>query len=511
MTQPRLAALLAASLLAPQLGPPARAQGPALPPGFASDLVASGFIKPVAIAFVPDGRLFVAEQRGMVWVVAAGSTLAEPFIDLRGEVNGQNDHGLLGLALDPDFASSRNVYLLYAVDPIPGAPDEPFTTGSFGRLTRYTGTPQSNGNVADPDSRTVLLGASAADGIPVCQNHTVGALRFGLDGSLFASAGDGAHFDIVDAGNADPECFTPGMFGPDQNIGAFRAQYLDSLAGKILRLDPATGLGLPTNPYWTGSGADHRSRIWVSGLRNPYRFALLPDSPPPGALCVADVGWSLFEEINFASGGENFGWPCYEGSSPAIGYPAAIPAHSGCDSIGTDDNPGPLRGPFFEYHHSNGALSSLPGLLGLAVSGIAVYDGVSYPIKYRGACFFADYLGGPSANGWITMARADAQGQLAAAETFATMVGRAVDLAIDPVGGDLVTVSLLTGEIRRLRYDPNLLADITGDGAVDVADLVELITHWGPCPPAPAGCASDLDGSGAVDPPDLIVLLFNWD
>jgi hypothetical protein len=101
------------------------AGGARLPPGFSSTTVASGFERPVGIAFTGDGRMFVAEQGGMIWVVQEGETLPEPFIDLHEEVNGPWDRGMLGIALDPDFLSNRHVYLLYTADPVPGEPDEP--------------------------------------------------------------------------------------------------------------------------------------------------------------------------------------------------------------------------------------------------------------------------------------------------------------------------------------------------------------------------------------------------
>lgn len=99
-------------------------------------------------------------------------------------------------------------------------------------------------------------------------------MQFGHDGTLLVSAGDGAHFDTADPGGLDSDCFGPGLFGPDEDIGAFRSQYLDSLAGKILRIDPATGLGLPSNTHWTGNGADNPSRVWANGVRNPFRCSV---------------------------------------------------------------------------------------------------------------------------------------------------------------------------------------------------------------------------------------------
>ena len=88
----------------------------------------------------------------------------------------------------------------------------------------------------------------------------------------------GAAFTDVDAGGEYPSMFLPGRIDPGEDIGAVRAQYIGSLTGKILRLDPATGHGLPSNPFWDGNPTSVRSRIWVYGLRNPYRFTLRPEA-----------------------------------------------------------------------------------------------------------------------------------------------------------------------------------------------------------------------------------------
>src|SRR5262249_19786839 len=99
--------------------------GGPLPPGFVTDTLAGGFSSPVALAFADDGRMFVAEKRGTVWIVKNGSTLPTPFLTLDDEINNAGDRGLLGIALHPDFALNGYVYVLFVVDPIPGAPDEP--------------------------------------------------------------------------------------------------------------------------------------------------------------------------------------------------------------------------------------------------------------------------------------------------------------------------------------------------------------------------------------------------
>jgi glucose/arabinose dehydrogenase len=483
-------------------GPAAPAGLPGLDPGFTVATVAGGFEAPVGIAIAGDGRIFVAEQRGIVWVVQDGQTLEQPFIDIVAEVNGEWDRGLLGIALDPGFLQNRRVYLLYTVDPVFGEPDESPFAGAFGRLTRYTGTLASNGNLADLSTRQVLIGATAAQGIPVCEpSHTIGSLRFGTDGSLFVSAGDGAHFDTVDPGGLDGDCFGPGMFPEVQNIGAFRAQYLGSLAGKILRIDPGTGLGLADNPHWTGNGADAASRVWASGVRNPFRIGVRPGSPAPGTIYVGDVGWYTFEEVSVAHGGENFGWPCVEGPDPAPGYPGADPAHSGCGTIETPGNPGPLTGPVAAWHHGNPAASVPPGYTGnTAVSG-AFYAGACYPAPWQGAYFFADY-----AQGWIRAIEVDAQDNLVAMHHFADGADFPVDIAAHPATGDLHYVAIYAGEVRRISYDAQVFADLDGDCRVGVVDFLALLGSWGPCP----GCPADLDGDGAVGILDFLALLASW-
>src|SRR5262245_25134937 len=223
--------------------------------------------------------------------------------------------------------------------------------------------------IADAASRTVLIGTTPGEGIPACWAHTINALHFGNDGTLLIACGDGGHYEFADGGGHDPACFQPPLFGGNQDIGAFRAQYLNSMNGKILRIDPATGFGLPSNPYWNGDPSSARSRVWVSGLRNPFRFCVRPPATRngqrgagPGELFIGDVGWDDWEEINIAvDGGANFGWPCREGLGETPQYPAMTPSGGGCETIGTPVNPGPLIGPLVMWSHSAPKQSVPPG------------------------------------------------------------------------------------------------------------------------------------------------------
>lgn len=501
-----LAAIIGALL--PALS--ARAQ-PNVPAGVFHAIEITPFLdSPVAMAFAADGRLFVAEKGGLVKVIQ-NNQVVSTFIDLRGEVNAGLDRGLLGLALDPNFLSNRRVYLFYAVDPIIGEPDESSFTATFSRLTRYEGTAASGGNVANPASRTVLIGATPAEGIPQCwQSHSTGALRFAPDGSLMLTHGDSARFGSVDSGSGStPQCFAPGMFPGDQDIGAFRSQMLDSLAGKMLRLDPNTGNGLPGNPFYNaGAPGSTRSRIWASGLRNPFRFSHRPgtgDASSPGTFYIGDVGWDTFEELSVVrNGGENLGWPCAEGHDDFNGpYQEVDLREWDCDSIGTPSNPGLLTSSIVSIHHNNALLSQPPGLMGHCMVAGAFHTGNSYPSPWRGGMFFADFI-----NGWIQVVRTNANDEVTGIFSFGSSSDGIVDFAIHPQTGDICLLTMFGGKAYRLH---SLIGpgDVDRNDVVNVADLLLVISNWGPCP-NPLTCPEDLNVSGQVDVADLLEVIANW-
>ncbi len=448
-------AFLAAAVLAPVLAStPARAQ--VLPSGFYVENAASGvaFNAPTALAFAPDGRIFVAEKRGYVFVVENGVPNPTPFIDLRWDVLDNADRGLLGMVIDPDFANTRYIYLLYSFDWNQGGDSQ--RTDIPGRLVRYQAS-LANPNVADLNSRTVLIGGTYATGIPACYfSHAPGALRLGTDGTLLIAAGDGASYDQVDAGGLYEDCFGEGKFPDSEDIGAYRAQWIGSMAGKILRVDRATGLGLSSNPYYTGNSADVQSKVWAYGLRNPYRFGVRPNGSTnpadgnPGSLFIGDVGWNLYEEINVsrAGGGENFGWPCREGPSAQGQYQSGPqPAHHGCSTIGTSANPGPLTHPLTYWHHSNGNNSFPSGVTGATSIGGAFYLGTKYPAEYQGVYFYGDY----SAN-FIKALTVNASDQFVSQSNFGSSMGGVVDIGYNPYDQYLYYINIFSGGVMRLRH-----------------------------------------------------------
>jgi glucose/arabinose dehydrogenase len=459
----------------------ASAQAQALPDGFVRTVEADGFNQPVALEYTRDGRdLFVAEKRGVVWIVRDGERLPQPVIDLSDEAGDAGDRGFLGMALHPEFARNGLVFFLYVVDPVYGAPDEPSVTASFGRLVRY----RVVDGRADPGSRTVLLGEGPDTGFPHCHSsHAIGSIRFAPDGSLFAGSGDGAHYDLVDYGQDtteyDPRCAE--LFGAGHDVGAWRSQLPDSPGGKILRLDVGgdLALGIPGNPYFTGDPADVASMVWADGLRNPFRFRVRPSN---GRLYIGDVGHGTWEEINVARGGENFGWPCREGPDR---WPAYWDAGDRCQQL---DEGALVRG-ILEFHHWE---PRGHGLMANALGGIAFYEGRSYPARFRGAMFFADY-----GQRWIHAARVDANDRVTEVIPFATEMGSPVDLATDPRNGDLVYPSLWEGAVFRIRYpDGENLPPVAVASADPVSGAAPLRVRF--------------TGSASADP-DGDELTFRWD
>ncbi len=326
-------------LLGASCGAAVKAAAASLPPGFQEEVVVSGLDRPTAMAFSPDGRLFIAEQNGRIRVVTAlGQLLPTPFATLPALT--EHDRGLLGLALDPRFLDTGYVYVFYTTSNRPPSP--PRSESTTNRVSRLT----ASGNVAVPGSEWILI-----DGIPTDSlSHCGGDLGFGADGKLFVSTGDGAGYFIADS-------------------LALRALNADFLNGKILRVDPATGAGLPDNPFYAGPLAN-RSKVWCLGLRNPFKFAVKPGT---STLFVNDVGWDGWEEIHVTAPGASFGWPCFEGPAPMERYQEAFPGTCGTAT-------GVL--PLYAYPHSG---------RDAAITGGEFVTTENYPAEYRGNYFFGDF------------------------------------------------------------------------------------------------------------------------
>jgi len=307
---------------------------------------------PVGMAFLPDGRLVVAEKQGTLRLIVEGKLGAvDPFGTVDSVQSAAPRKGLLGVAVDARWPGRPYVYVCYDA------------LGSTVRVSRYKAVGDLDVGTSvvlglDPESRYDVLrdlpDTSAANGC--------GALRFGPDSMLYVSLGDGN----------DP-C---------------SAQDTTSLRGVVLRLEVSglpEGAGgppdrsllvPPDNPFVEHPNPSARL-VWTLGLRNPFRFHV---DRADGALFIADVGESAFEEINRAeAGGLCFGWPYFEGGA-AHAASCAPPGPTGCST------------PVYAYgDRSPGGMAS--------VIGGDVYRGAgctncNFPPGYEGDYFFSDYYAG---------------------------------------------------------------------------------------------------------------------
>ena len=290
----------------------------AQPSGFIDEVISENWTIPTGLTFDANGRMYVWEKSGKVYIVENGVKSTKPIIDISEEVLDYGDHGLNGLALDPDFLKNGYVYLMYAAKRHHvlnfGKPDytpqeeTPFQT-TIGRITRYTLTTSSNFTEIDLNSRKILVGETPSTGIPILvDNHGVGSLVFGLDGTLLATIGDAALATdgVVDDTQSDwfKEAVSLGFIKPEENINAYKSQFLNSLDGKLIRIDPNTGNGITSNPFYEAANPrSPKSRVWSYGLRNPFRFSIRPNTGStnpsegnPGTIYMGDVGWSHREE-----------------------------------------------------------------------------------------------------------------------------------------------------------------------------------------------------------------------
>jgi glucose/arabinose dehydrogenase len=465
---------------------------PPTPTGnFVREGLISGVSQPTTIEWSPDGRLmFIAQKEGTVRLYVnnvtppAGLTpglQATPFISIASQVNNVSDRGLLGMTLHPDFGRGLGrdyVYLLFTYDP-PEA-----STGSGlaardqignrpARLIRVTANPSTNFTTAIAGSEVILLGSNSlwqytsnpgidstdnfsilpsgiANGSNIqppsgliedpdaanlgrdysvtdtdfqnnnnirdyiagdSQSHTIGQVLFGPDGFLYVTVGDGTSYNGVD-------------------WRSNRVQDVDNLSGKILRIDPLTGQGVSSNPFWNGNANSNRSKVYALGLRNPFRFTF---DPVTGTPYVGDVGWTTWEEINRVTPGGNYGWPYFEGPGPNTGYSALPQAQGFTGSIA----------PLLSRNHSASLNSDGRPTTALIMGDI--YSGSTFPSRYSRAVFYSDV-----GLGYIYVSFLNPDGTVASTELFDDSLQYIVDMETGP-DGSLYYVSLIGGEIGRWR------------------------------------------------------------
>ena len=345
----------------PAADPAAIASGPTV----ALRLVADGLDQPLAYVPLPEGGALVIEQTGSILAFdAAGKRRDSEVLDLRSRMCTLNqgafdERGLLSLVLHPEFARNRRLFVTYSAPLRPGAPEGFNSTLRLSEFRLPKGTPPR----IDPASEIVRMEIDKPYG-----NHNGARLAFGPDRQLYMAVGDG--------GNANDEGKRP---------EGGNAQRLDTLLGKILRLDvsTATGYRVPAdNPFVKTEGA--KPEIWAFGLRNAWGISF--DRGGRHELFAADVGQNLYEEVNVIRRGGNYGWARREGFHPFDPKsPNTLPAGEG---LHTGSHGEPLLDPILEYRHPGA--KSRPDAVGVSIVGGYVYRGRAVP-ALRGGYVFADW------------------------------------------------------------------------------------------------------------------------
>lgn len=392
---------------------PARADD--LHPDVAADLslelVLSNLSAPTGGAFLPDGRLLIIEQfsgRVQLWDGQSAPRTVGTV-----EVQTGNERGLLGVAVDPEFETSRRIYFYYS-------------TGGA-QSAGYALMDPATGDIDTANMVELISGMAAG------RNHNGGAIGFGPDGHLYLGVGDTG----CNCGCA-----------PGTNTSNYFGTCLTGLNGKILRIDRDGGIP-SDNPLVgvrgvaacgdgtgcraagtapTGTGAP-RTEIYNWGFRNPFRFAF---DAQTGYLWVGDVGEITNEEITISTGpGQHHGWPYREGRE---GQPVTR-----CGEVTSQS--GDCTEPAVVYPRSES-----PNTRSASVTAGVFSQHCSWPQAWRGRYWFGDYS---KARVWAVTPNAARDGVDGARTVIATGVGGVVQFMESPDGG-VYYLNVNTGTLWRI-------------------------------------------------------------
>jgi len=426
----------------------------AVPTGFEDTLLAT-VANPTALAFTPDGRLLLTNKIGRIGVWTEGNPLAT-VLDISGKTCSDGERGLLGIAVDPNFATNRAIFVFYTFKKA-GNCDTLSASGPVNRVARFTLPDQGS---IDPTTEAVLI-----DNVPSwAGNHNAGDLAFGKDGLLYVTTGDGG-CDYAGGG-----CGGTNDASRDQHV----------LLGKILRITRDGGIPA-ANPYRGAASArcnvtgrtDPGKRCqetFASGLRNPFRFAFDPNASTT-RFYINDVGQNVWEEIDLGQAGADYGWNLREG---ACG-----------NGLRTNCAPPPpgLTDPIYAYDHMTGCKS--------ITGGAFVPKGI-WPTAYDGRYLFGDWVCGkllelvPVTGGYTS-------------REFATAPG-VVHMTFGPHrGGQALYYSSLASpshQLRRIAY--------VGSANRSPTAVVSASPTSGPVP-----LTTRFDGSASSDP-DGDSLTYEW-
>lgn len=319
--------------------------------------IAEGLHSPVAAAFSPQGLMLVCEQTGQIRVLENNKLTDRPFLNLENKLvkisGAYDERGLLGIALHPEYAENKKFYVYYSAPSAENGSDHQSVIAEY----KVSDDPM----LADAATERIILTIQQPE-----SNHNGGDLKFGPDGYLYIGVGDGG-------GAGDRH----GETGNGQN--------LNTLLGKILRIDVNTdqGYGIPDdNPF---VAKEAKPEIWAYGLRNPWRFSFDKNS---GQLFVADVGQNKYEEVNIITKGGNYGWKIMEAGN-------CFDPEENCNKEG-------LILPIAEYEHEEG----------ISITGGFVYHGKEVSrlsdkyifADWTGSMFYLENKGGSWTRGKISLA-----------------------------------------------------------------------------------------------------------
>lgn len=445
---------------------PKPATATTLPSGFKDELV-TPVRNPTALDFTPDGRLLVASRAGRLRVYKNGALLSAPALDISAKTCSNIERGLLGVAVDPEFSTNHYIYLFYTYKKYGVCPSlEPTNPNNpVHRVSRFV----MSGDTIGLSTEQVLV-----DNIPSPNgDHNAGDLKFGKDGYLYASVGDGGCDYAGDSG-----CQALNDAPRDRNI----------LLGKVLRITRDGGIP-PSNPY-TGSDSERCNvagrtdpgkncrETFAQGLRNPFRMGFDPDFEGT-RFFINDVGQNAWEEVDRGQAGADYGWNLCEGTYDNPSRPGSV-----------DCSASPYTAPVHEYSHDAGCSS---------ITGAAfVPDAASWPASYGDSYLFGDYVCGkifeltPVSGGGFDQ------------REFASGLGEGgpIAMAFEPSGLDrslYYTTYANGGEVHRISYAAGVNLEPT-------ASLKTTSPNYGPTPLNVA-----FDGSGSSDPDGDTPLTYLWD
>ncbi|MCP9769673.1 PKD domain-containing protein [Lacihabitans sp. LS3-19] len=477
---------------------------PQLPAGFIAEEI-STWDAPMGTVFDGNNRMYVWERGGKVFVFH--NNIKTQLLDISEETNSHPSLGLISMVLDPNFSSNGYIYLFYIVDRHYllnyGTPSYSATTSEVGatiaRVSRFTLNASNGFNSVVPNSKVILVGTTKSNGFPhTGTGHCEGDLKFGSDGSLIVTCGDGAIND-----DYEDQAYADQILSQEEYDARrlWRCQILNSLNGKVLRINPSNGEGYPSNPYFEPSNpSSKRSKIFARGFRNPFRITMKPGTGAhlisegnPGAIYIGDVGQETKEEIDvITTGGQNFGWPKFEGmdhvnisnatyeptsfQKPALewgrtGSTARVLVNNVVKNFGSVD---------FPYTNFTGSC---------AIGGV-FYEGTKYPEEFHDAYFFADFN-----DQWVRTLKFDNNNNPISKSNFGNSVVGLIHFSYNP-HDEFLYYATVTNKVVRLKYEPN--------GNQNPIANFEVSKKFGASP-----LLVQFDASSTMDP-DGDILTYNW-